>query len=957
MKKYILSYCLLIIYVLGFSHPVFFNSSFLSDDYNNNAADSIIGFNINHYDIYIDIDTSNQEIVYGFVVATVNPVDFINQISYELVGLNVDSVFVNNVLVEFTHENGVIVIPLDNICTQFTTKVVYSGSPQLSSDGYGNGMRFLTNQVFTVSCPNAARYWFPCYDHPWQKTLTDMRVKTRSDWKVASNGIRQGIINHEDGTSTTHWKNEEPIATYLVSIAMADYVEQSSYHNGLLVQNFVFPNQAETAQEAFTVVPIAIDVFNELYGEYPFAKYGNAVAAITNFAAMEHQTMTTIGSSYVNTSQTGEMVIVHELAHSWFGNSLTALTWKDVWLSEGFATYSEALFREQVYGFSESRDYIGQRFHNYYKNFASSYGYRRIYDPVYNEYFYPMVYQKAASVLNMLRLKIGHENYFNLIQTWFGLGHRNVVTAEFIELAEEVSGYDLDQFFNQWIFGTGYPNISHQVLYNPENNTIALYGKTQSPTETNFYIDLPVIFRNNENSVVIDSILVVASPQGNWTYYEPDFQISGQIEILIDENNWNLANYQSNIVTIDFDAFAGYDKVKLTWFDPESELYYGYNIYRECSNTSIKLNTAPILSNQYIDYSISPGHNYTYYLKPVIENNYELLCSLSTEVHTPEFIVTGNGILVIDETSNGNGTLLNPSNEQQRVFYDYVLSEQDFEYWDVSVQGFPGYDLIANYKYVLWYDDDLQNSQLTSTYTKDVLASYILSGGNLIVSGFKTAQAFNSNFLIAFTELHGTQDVRTIPNPVVSSVDGFSTLNANFDKIPSSWTYGLIGVNYFEVLSGMFFINTQNPSFEHFQNKVCGLNNDSFVLLGFPLYYFDENQVKSFINNLIDYLAFSDETILIPQSSTTFSVYPNPLSGAKSFIEIVNSKHQELSLDIYNIKGQKIKTLFNSKFEKGSYKFMFDMEDSDIKKISSGIYLFKLMTDNDKIVKKITLIK
>ncbi|MCK9329350.1 MAG: T9SS type A sorting domain-containing protein [Candidatus Cloacimonetes bacterium] len=972
MKKFLI---LLIIFTISssliYAHPSTFNQ-IKNYGYSEVRADSIIGFEVLHYDIYMELNTDESSIDYGYVVSTIIPDNSLSEITYELVGLTVDSVFVNNSINSFTHQNGEITIPLNSLSDEFTTRVVYHGNPILTTDGYTNGMRFLSNQVFTVSCPNAARYWFPCYDHPWQKVFTDVKVRIRSDWMVASNGIRQSITNHNDGTSTTHWKNEEPIVTYLISVAAADYVEQYSEHNGLPLQNFVFPNQAEPAEQAFEVIAPAIDIYSELYGEYPFSKYGNAVASISNFAAMEHQTITTIGSSYVNTNFNSEMVIVHELSHSWFGNSLTALTWKDVWLSEGFATYSEALFIENYYNFAQSRDYIRTSYHNYYKNFTQNYGYKKIYDPVYNEFFYPMVYQKAASVLNMLRLKLGNETYFNLIQQWFALGHRNVITSEFIELAEQVSQQDLTQFFSQWIFGTGYPDITYNTLYNSETNSIVFYAKTVSPTETDFTIDIPVIIKDMQDTV-LDSVVIQANPDGGWTSYQPTFDNNlNQVQILYDQNNWNLANYNTNEIQLNFEAFAGNNQIILAWDDNENYDFVGYNIYKIENNQVTKLNETLITHTFFTDNNVTPNYTYTYILKPVFENNYELFNSFELEVTSSPQEASNSGILLVNETNHGNGNVINPSNEQILDFYNYTLSEIDFDIWDVQDNGLPQYEDLISYAHILWIDDDFQTTLLDNTYQTQHLAKYLLCGGQAFISGFRTSQSLSSNFVKVFTNLQNTTNIINISNSVLLKATSniYNDLDVNFDKIPESWIYGLVGATYYEPIENNNFENiysvyTENENFAELNNKICAIQNEQLSLIGFPLYYFNTEQVKTFLTALLADCNPNDDIITINDITTLdYNIYPNPFTynqnkSQKINIMLKNNKNQNVKLDIYNIKGQKIKTLYDNFLTKGNHKIQIN-SDFQRQNLSSGIYLLKLCTpndDNNTIFKKFTIIK
>nr|HPM02140.1 M1 family metallopeptidase [Candidatus Cloacimonadota bacterium] len=363
MKKIIFLMIIMSLCAMIWAHPKFMPFKVNPNKFIETRADSLHGFDVISYDISIKINDANHSIS-GAVITEINAESNLNSIEYNLISLTVDSVYVNDIPVNFTHTNGVISIPL-NISngTTFFTRVVYHGNPVLSNDGYGNGMTFLTNQVFTVSDPNAGRYWWPSYDHPWDKALVNLHVRVRSDWKVAANGIRQSIEQQADNTSTHHWIGSNPMATYLVSIAAAPYEEVNSSFQNIPLQNFVFPTQVTVAQTMFNKLPEMMQIYTDAYGPYPFEKYGNAVASISSFAAMEHQTMTTIGSSLINGSLSSDYTVTHELAHQWFGNCLTPLTWKDVWLSESFATYSEAVYAQGKYGYEAFCSYVQSSYH------------------------------------------------------------------------------------------------------------------------------------------------------------------------------------------------------------------------------------------------------------------------------------------------------------------------------------------------------------------------------------------------------------------------------------------------------------------------------------------------------------------------------------------------------------------------------------------------------------------
>jgi len=176
-------------------------------------ADSLHGFDVTNYDITISIDDENH-FIEGSVIADVTAEESLNFIEFEL-----ESLDVNSVLFE-----------------EFTITVDYSGNPIISPTYYGTGMFFIAGGIFTISDPNGSRYWWPCYDHPWDKAEVDLHITCREDWTAACNGIRTSIVDNGDGTKTHHWDGENPMATYLVSIVARIFTELNDSYEEIPIQ-------------------------------------------------------------------------------------------------------------------------------------------------------------------------------------------------------------------------------------------------------------------------------------------------------------------------------------------------------------------------------------------------------------------------------------------------------------------------------------------------------------------------------------------------------------------------------------------------------------------------------------------------------------------------------------------------------------------------------------------------
>ncbi|HNX01785.1 MAG TPA: M1 family metallopeptidase, partial [Candidatus Cloacimonadota bacterium] len=591
MKKSILIFVSIFICIHLFAHPKFIQP--IDQNYiprPTERADSLHGFDVQKYTLTLTINDAAHTIQ-GNVLANVTATDNINYIEYNLIGLNVNQVKVNDTISSFTYSNGLIHIPLNGITngSQFTTQVDYSGIPALSGAPYNIGLIFSSTMVFTLSDPDASRYWWPCYDHPWDKAVVDLNVTMRSDWLVACNGIRTSMVDNGDGTKTHHWVGSNPMLPYLVCITASNYREINQTFGNIPIQNFVSNSLYNNAVTDFSDLPNMMSVYSQKYGPYPFEKYGNAVVNMQTFGAMEHQTMTTMGSDYIHGNHNGQWTIAHELSHQWFGNCVSPLTFKDVWLSEGFATYSEAVWEESQRGFTSMCNYIQSSFHNYYLSWEPASSPQTIYDPAFSAYFNPPSYEKAASVLHMLRLQVGDSTFWNIMQSWFQAHHNgNATTQEFEALCESISGQDLHQFFHQWIYGAGIPEIKFSYFYKTDLTNhefhLKVFAKTSCASGEDFYVKLPiqVIHPNHSDSLLVDATPEISAPIDHVI----PFTANDSIILNEDPHHWLLQRGLSPVYTAQPHALAANSSVYLSWVPYWSDVpITSYLIYRTDEST------------------------------------------------------------------------------------------------------------------------------------------------------------------------------------------------------------------------------------------------------------------------------------------------------------------------------------------------------------------------------------
>ncbi len=366
--------------------------------------------------------------------------------------MKINYLTLNGEEVSYFHEGTRLSIPFeDEIIDTFVVEIHYEGKPKrigLSAFVFGeiNGR----SVIYNLSEPTYSSTWYPCNDIPDDKALADIHITNDSIYTSVSNGV---LINEEiiRGRKTANWKILYPISTYLISIYSSEYVNFKDYYysnitkDSLPFEYYVFPEHLENAKKDFEEHPQMMEFFASTFGEYPFMKEKYGVAEfLWQFGAMEHQTITGIGSNFVSGRKFFTDIYVHELAHHWWGNAVGPKTWKDIWLNEGFATYSEALYDEHKTGSDALKSTMLSK---YQDNFIG-----RLYDPA-DDLFNQTIYDKGAWVLHMLRWEVGDSSFFRILRNYFEeYKYKSASTSDFKKICEEISGKDLTKFFDQWIY-------------------------------------------------------------------------------------------------------------------------------------------------------------------------------------------------------------------------------------------------------------------------------------------------------------------------------------------------------------------------------------------------------------------------------------------------------------------------------------------------------------------------
>jgi aminopeptidase N len=318
--------------------------------------------------------------------------------------------------------------------------------------------------------PSMGKFWIPCWDAPCDKATADYRITVVGvGKKVVANGVLVSVTTDSTANTATYvWSETHQIAPHLMTVHARKFAElvDSTYD---WIHYWVYPTQVDAALTHFANVDLMMDAFIDRYGPYPFSKFGYVSATKGD---MEHQTCVTHHASTVQANHTYDWLLAHEMSHQWWGDLVSVNDWRDIWLSEGFATYSEAIFQEHAYGAEAYRTYMQQSLMTQVLHSSENFP---IYDP--NNLWGTTVYEKGGCVLHMLRHVIGDSAFFDALAAYRqAYAFSSAVTTEFQAEVESVAVQDLDWFFNEWIYDAGGPayEYSWQALEDQGQYSVSL---------------------------------------------------------------------------------------------------------------------------------------------------------------------------------------------------------------------------------------------------------------------------------------------------------------------------------------------------------------------------------------------------------------------------------------------------------------------------------------------------
>ena len=520
------------------------------DPYPKNPNIDILNYK---FEIHLN-DTS--DIIYGSADIALNIKDSEDRVRLDLIsqgkdgkGMEVKKVTFNGSEVSYSHDNDVLLIETGafEYSSRDIINVVYSGMP-ITGLIIGPNMHG-DRTFFSDNWPNKARNWLPLVDHPYDKSTAEFVVIAPNHYQVISNGLLVEETNLNKELKKTHWKQSVPISCWLYALGVAEFaVDYVDYFEGKSIQTWVYKQDRDNGFYDFKIpTKHTMEFFSDYIGPFAYEKLAN-VQSNSVKGGMESAT----AIFYSDVSVTGDRsvrwrnVVIHEVAHQWFGNCVTEYDWDDVWLSEGFATYFTLMFREHAYGrddFVNGLNDAKRLVYNHYKTDKESSIVHNNLKDMKDVLTYSLQYQKGAWVLHMLRNYIGEDNFRKGIRNYYKKYYNSTTTTnQFKTEMEVVSGMNLDTFFDQWLYKGGNMVLDGNWKFDEKKGRIEV--NLNQVQNDGYLFEMPVelgILYNDKNLEKIQTVKL-EKEKGRF-YIASD---SKPISIKIDPNTKLLAIWDFN---------------------------------------------------------------------------------------------------------------------------------------------------------------------------------------------------------------------------------------------------------------------------------------------------------------------------------------------------------------------------------------------------------------------------
>ncbi|HQS25128.1 MAG TPA: M1 family aminopeptidase [Sediminibacterium sp.] len=504
---------------------------------------------IKHYSFTLNLSDNTNEII-GNTLITLQfkkagvqsfRLDLVNQSAERQgKGMKIDAVLLNNQSLTYTHEKDALIINMPNpsvVGSEIVISIQYHGVP---FDGLRIGAtKFGDRSFFNENWPNRTRHWLPTIDHPYDKATSEFIVTAPAKYKVVSNGLLLEESYLGNNLKLTHWKQSVPVSSWLFVLGVAEFaVQYVDQFEGKSIETWVYAKNREAGFYDFKEpTKKVLEFYSKYVGPFAYEKLANIQTPSVN-GGMETSSAIFYGEDLVNgkRDERTRNIVIHEIAHQWFGNAVTETTWDDAWLSEGFATYFTLLFIENEYGKAEFDKGIQKAKKAVFDMSVKMPQFSIVSDRTAEKEVVTtgLTYQKGAWVLHMLRNLVGDASFQKGIQLYYAkYFNANTTTDQFREEMEKASGKDLKNFFKQWLYQPINPIIN--VNWDFDNKQKKLVFDLKQTQVGDIVFDLPLEIACYTKGSVIPKFFKV---QLNMREQKFTFPYSGVPEkIVVDPNN------------------------------------------------------------------------------------------------------------------------------------------------------------------------------------------------------------------------------------------------------------------------------------------------------------------------------------------------------------------------------------------------------------------------------------
>ncbi len=498
-------YAWICLVLLGFGQPA------------RHAAAQVAGVDVRHYLFELTLGDASDRIE-GVATLTARftdagvvalPLDLVSAPRPDAAGMRVESVRENGRPIRFNQIEDRLLLTLSSpsrVGEERVFIISYAGTPAdgliVSRNRHGN------RTFFGDNWPNRARNWLPTIDHPADKATCEFVIRAPAGYQVIANGLLVEETDLPGGMRLTHWKTEAPLPTKVMVFGAARFaVRHEGEYQNVPIQTWVYPEDRDAGFYDFGVATDMLAFFEQRIGPFPYEKLAN-VQSKTRYGGMENAGAIFYNENAITGERTNEVTVAHEIAHQWFGDSVTEADWPHIWLSEGFATYFAELYFEHAQGeerlkqgMTEARDAV---FGFYRRNAGAPLVNPVPTDP--NEHLNTNSYQKGAWVLHMLRRLVGDEAFWAGIRAYYATYRdANATSADLQRVMEDASGRDLAWFFSQWLYRPGHPKIAVQWTYDAGAGRVDVtVNQTQREAPFRFPLTLALGSAHNARRETVD---------------------------------------------------------------------------------------------------------------------------------------------------------------------------------------------------------------------------------------------------------------------------------------------------------------------------------------------------------------------------------------------------------------------------------------------------------------------